>query len=50
MKCSMGSGHVAELNFGDRFACVLVKSWNFKLLFKGDDFIHIDIKSALKSA
>ncbi len=45
-----GSGHEANLNFGDCFAYALAKSRNLPLLFKGDDFIHTDIEPALKPA
>ncbi|PKP91280.1 MAG: VapC toxin family PIN domain ribonuclease [Alphaproteobacteria bacterium HGW-Alphaproteobacteria-16] len=41
-----GSGHVADLNFGDCFAYALAKSTGEPLLFKGDDFIHTDITPA----
>jgi ribonuclease VapC len=47
-KFGKGSGHPAKLNFGDCFAYALAKSRNLPLLFKGDDFVHTDIKSALK--
>jgi ribonuclease VapC len=43
-----GSGHRASLNMGDCFSYALAKSRNLPLLFKGDDFIHTDIRSALK--
>jgi ribonuclease VapC len=42
-----GSGHPASLNFGDCFAYALARSVHEPLLFKGDDFAHTDIKSAL---
>ena len=42
-----GSGHPASLNFGDCFAYALAKAMNEPLLFKGDDFTHTDIESAL---
>ena len=42
-----GSGHKAGLNFGDCFAYALAKSTGEALLFKGDDFSHTDIASAL---
>ncbi|MBB6467666.1 type II toxin-antitoxin system VapC family toxin [Aminobacter carboxidus] len=45
-----GSGHAANLNFGDCFAYALAKSRRLPLLFKGDDFIHTDIEPALKPA
>jgi ribonuclease VapC len=38
-----GSGHSANLNFGDCFAYALAKVTGEPLLFKGDDFIHTDI-------
>lgn len=43
-----GLGHPAALNFGDCFAYALAKTRNLPLLFKGDDFIHTDIKPALE--
>ena len=42
-----GSGHPANLNFGDCFAYALAKDLNEPLLFKGDDFVHSDVESAL---
>jgi ribonuclease VapC len=42
-----GRGHRAKLNFGDCFAYALAKEMSESLLFKGDDFIHTDIKSAV---
>ena len=42
-----GSGHPAQLNFGDCFAYALAKVTGEPLLFKGDDFTHTDIASAL---
>ena len=42
-----GSGHPAHLNFGDCFAYALAKFMNEPLLYKGDDFTHTDIISAL---
>lgn len=45
-----GSGHPANLNFGDCFAYALAKTRQVPLLFKGDDFIHTDIEPALKPA
>jgi ribonuclease VapC len=38
-----GSGHPAQLNFGDCFAYALAKATGEPLLFKGDDFTHTDI-------
>lgn len=42
-----GSGHPAGLNFGDCFAYALAKDRNEPLLYKGDDFAHTDVRSAL---
>ena len=42
-----GSGHRANLNFGDCFAYALAKSTGEPLLFKGDDFAHTDLTPAL---
>jgi ribonuclease VapC len=41
-----GSGHRANLNFGDCFAYALARVKREPLLFKGDDFIHTDVRSA----
>ena len=42
-----GTGHPAQLNFGDRFACALAKATGERLLFKGADFGPTDIAPAL---
>jgi ribonuclease VapC len=42
-----GSGHPARLNFGDCFSYALAKAKNEPLLFKGQDFKHTDLDSAL---
>ncbi|HTE86017.1 MAG TPA: type II toxin-antitoxin system VapC family toxin [Dehalococcoidia bacterium] len=42
-----GSGHPAQLSFGDCFAYALAKVTGEPLLFKGHDFIHTDIQPAL---
>ncbi|HVB92515.1 MAG TPA: type II toxin-antitoxin system VapC family toxin [Acidimicrobiales bacterium] len=42
-----GSGHSAGLNFGDCFACALARASGEPLLFKGDDFAHTDVTSAM---
>ena len=42
-----GSGHPAKLNFGDCFAYALTKEFGESLLFKGGDFVHTDVVSAL---
>jgi ribonuclease VapC len=44
-----GSGHPAGLNFGDCFAYALAGRTGEPLLFKGKDFIHTDLTSALPS-
>ena len=41
-----GSGHRAQMNFGDCFAYALAKAKSEPLLFKGDDFRHTDIEPA----
>jgi ribonuclease VapC len=43
-----GSGHPARLNFGDCFAYALARTTGEPLLFKGDDFTHIDVIPALR--
>ena len=42
-----GSGHPAGLNFGDVFSYALAKVRNLPLLYKGSDFRHTDLRSAL---
>lgn len=42
-----GSGHPAQLNFGDCFAYALAKSRDEALLFKGRDFRHTDVIAVL---
>ena len=42
-----GSGHPAGLNFGDVFSYALAKMQGLPLLYKGDDFAHTDIASAM---
>ncbi|MBB5353866.1 ribonuclease VapC [Haloferula luteola] len=39
-----GSGHKARLNYGDCFAYALAKESDLPLLFKGNDFLHTDLK------
>jgi ribonuclease VapC len=43
-----GSGHRASLNFGDCFSYALARDKREPILFKGDDFNHTDLRSALK--
>jgi ribonuclease VapC len=42
-----GSGHPAQLNFGDCFAYALAKATGEPLLFKGDDFAQTDVTPAV---
>lgn len=42
--------HAAALNIGDCFAYALAKATGHPLLFKGDDFIHTDIRAALQGS
>jgi ribonuclease VapC len=42
-----GSGHPAKLNYGDCFAYALAKDTDEALLYKGDDFVHTDVRSAV---
>ena len=42
-----GSGHPARLNYGDCFAYALAKVMGEPLLYKGGDFAHTDVQSAL---
>ena len=42
-----GSGHKAQLNFGDLFSYALAKSRGIPFLFKGEDFALTDIVSAV---
>ncbi len=44
------SGSKARLNFGDCFSYALAKTLDEPLLFKGDDFNHTDVRSALAEA
>ena len=42
-----GTGHVAQLNYGDCFAYALAKRLNAPILFKGEDFARTDLQAAL---
>ncbi len=44
-----GSGHKANLNFGDCFSYALARDKREPILYKGDDFVHTDLRSALES-
>ncbi|MBN9511391.1 MAG: type II toxin-antitoxin system VapC family toxin [Alphaproteobacteria bacterium] len=39
--------HRAALNIGDCFSYALARATGHPLLFKGDDFVHTDVRSAL---
>lgn len=43
-----GSGHPAGLNFGDCFSYALAITSGEPLLFKGADFVHTDVRPALR--
>ena len=42
-----GSGHAANLNFGDCFSYALARAKREPILFHGDDFVHTDLRSAV---
>lgn len=42
-----GSGHPANLNYGDCFSYALARDKREPILYKGDDFGHTDLRSAL---
>ncbi len=43
-----GSGHPANLNFGDCFSYALARVMREPILFKGDDFVHTDLRPAVR--
>ena len=43
-----GSGHPAGLNFGDCFSYALARDKLEPILYKGDDFVHTDLRSAMQ--
>ena len=45
-----GSGHPAKLNFCDCFSYALAIDFDEPLLFKGNDFIHTDVRIAATPA
>ncbi len=45
-----GSGHKANLNFGDCFSYALARVKREPILFKGDDFGRTDLRSALDTS
>ena len=42
-----GSGHPANLNFGDCFSYALARDKREPILYKGDDFVHTDLRPAI---
>lgn len=44
-----GTGHKAQLNFGDCFSYALATELGEPLLFKGDDFTHTDVERVFNS-
>jgi len=42
-----GSGHAANLNFGDCFSYSLARDKREPILYKGDDFVHTDLRPAV---
>jgi ribonuclease VapC len=42
-----GSGHPANLNFGDCLSYALARDKREPLLYKGDDFVHTDLRPAI---
>jgi ribonuclease VapC len=42
-----GSGHAANLNFGDCLSYALARTLREPLLFKGSDFLQTDLRSAV---
>jgi ribonuclease VapC len=45
-----GSGSPANLNFGDCLTYALARDKREPLLYKGDDFVHTDLRSAVPEA
>jgi ribonuclease VapC len=43
-----GSGHKAHLNYGDCFSYALARELDEELLFKGNDFVHTDVRPAVR--
>jgi len=43
-----GSGHAANLNFGDCFSYALAREKREPILFKGDDFGFTDLRAAVE--
>jgi len=47
LRFGKGRGHPAQLNFGDCLSYAVAKHLDAPLLYKGEDFIHTDIETAL---
>ena len=47
VKYGKGSGHPAQLNFGDCLSYAVAKGRDLPLLYVGDDFRHTDITAVL---
>lgn len=47
LKFGKGRGHPARLNFADCLSYAVAKHMGAPLLYKGEDFTHTDIESAL---
>lgn len=47
MRYGKGSGHPAQLNFGDCLVYAVARHRDLPLLFAGDDFIHTDVTPVL---
>lgn len=47
LRFGRGSGSPARLNYGDCFSYAAAKVTGEPLLFKGDDFVHTDVESAV---
>ena len=45
-----GSGHAAQLNFGDCLTYAQAKARGEPLLFKGEDFVHTDLEAAVDAS
>jgi ribonuclease VapC len=45
-----GSGHPANLNFGDCFTYALAREKHESVLWKGDDFGHTDLRPAIQQS
>ena len=44
MRFGKGTGHPAQLNLGDCFAYACAKANGARLVYKGEDFIHTDLR------